>query len=120
MDLNTYCSSLYPSKELDLYFHELGNLRAQKVMHRIGGMKSVQPEIGVDWYTTGWVEVGETQCAAGFRQLCLKRRTIAIAQLRILGVGRTVRGCVQASCRLLELLRVVKNSSEKPIGVKKV
>lgn len=80
-------------------------------------MKSVQPEIRVDWHTAGWVKVRQTRCSTRVREFHLERRIIGIAVLLVLRVSRAVACCVEISRGLHELLGIIEDSGEEPISI---
>lgn len=86
-------------------------------MHRVGWMKSVQPEIRIDWHTTGWVKVRQCHGSTRVGEFHLERRIIGITVLLVLRVSRAVACCVEISRSLHELLGVVENSGEEPISI---
>lgn len=80
-------------------------------------MKSVQPEIRVDWHTAGWVKVRQSRCSTRVGEFHLERRIISITVLLVLRVSRAVACRVEISRSLHELLGVVENSGEEPIRI---
>ena len=86
-------------------------------MHWVSRMKSVQPEIRVDWHTAGWVKVRQSRCSTRVGEFHLKRRVIGISILLVLRISRAVACCVEISRSLHELLRVIKDSGEEPISI---
>ena len=93
------------------------DLRAQKVVHWVSWMKSVQPEIRVKWHTAGWVKVRQSRCSTRVGEFHLERRIVGITVLLILRVSRAVACRVEVSRSLHELLGVVENSGEEPISI---
>ncbi len=87
-------------------------------MHWVSWMKGVQPEIRVDWHTAGWVKVRQSRCSARVGKFHLERRIISITILLVLRISRAVACRVEISRSLHELLGVVQNPGEEPIGVK--
>ena len=80
-------------------------------------MKSVQPEIRVDWHTADWVKVRQTRCSTRVREFHLERRIVGVTILLVLRISRTVACCVEISRGLHELLGIVEDSGEEPIGI---
>ena len=97
--------------------YELRDLRAQKVVHWVSWMKSVQPEIRVDWHTAGWIKVRQSRCSTRVGEFHLERGFIGITVLLVLRVSRAVACCVEISRSLHELLGVVENSGEEPVSI---
>ena len=86
-------------------------------MHWVSRMKSVQPEIRVDWHTAGWVKVRQSRCSTRIGEFHLERRVIGITVLLVLRVSRAVACCVEISCSLHELLGVIEDSGKEPISI---
>ena len=86
-------------------------------MHWVSRMKSVQPEIRVDWHTAGWVKVRQSRCSARVGEFHLERRVISIPVLLVLRICRAIACCVEISSSLHELLRVIEDSGEEPISI---
>ena len=80
-------------------------------------MKSVQPEIRVDWHTAGWVKVRQSRCSTRVGEFHLKRRIIGVTVLLVLRVSRAVACCVKISRGLHELLGIIEDSGEEPIRI---
>ena len=86
-------------------------------MHWVSRMKSVQPEIRVDWHTAGWVKVRQSCCSTRVGEFHLERRIIGVTVLLILRVSRAVACCVEISRGLHKLLGIIEDSSEEPISI---
>ena len=80
-------------------------------------MKSVQPEIRVEWHTADWVKVRQSRCSIRVCEFHLERRIVGITVLLILRVSRAVACRVEISRSLHELLGVIENSGEEPISI---
>ena len=93
------------------------DLRAQKVVHWVSWMKSVQPEIRVEWHTADWVKVRQSRCSTRICEFHLERRIVGITVLLILRVSRAVACRVEISRSLHELLGVIEDSGEEPISI---